>query len=368
MASRTGKVLVLLALVIFCLFSLTLFSQFTTYSKSSECALPRGHSTASVNVFHQNNTKVIREQSEGTYRDGIRFYHQETHETTPDILFLVLTGDSLSWGSDTWSPTRTFQDFLDLLNSTELDLSRVSLGMMTASLEEFELYQQAVPYSRLAEVTILLKEKSSEDSNFWTSIPREGRHSRSYQTARRRAIAKLRNELMFRTLHEEEHVIWVDADIKEFSPGLVQTMLQHSIDNADAGIITALAEHPWFPDYDKNAFAGGRPGPKSSRLADPALAEEELQSQPSFVGQLVQNTTDSDIIPLDSVGGTILYMRAGLIRQGLTFPPYYVIGTRWGHDGWDGIETQGVCYAARSLDGGGCYTLGGSHKVKHTGH
>ena len=43
-----------------------------------------------------------------------------------------------------------------------------------------------------------------------------------------------------------------------------------------------------------------------------------------------------------------------------------VIGTGWGKDGWDGLETEGMCYVARYLKGGGCYTLGGSHFVKHT--
>jgi hypothetical protein len=53
---------------------------------------------------------------------------------------------------------------------------------------------------------------------------------------------------------------------------------------------------------------------------------------------------------LDSVGGTFLFVKAEVHRKGVLFPNGYVIGTEWGmKEGWDGIETEGLCYLARQI-------------------
>lgn len=99
--------------------------------------------------------------------------------------------------------------------------------------------------------------------------------------------------------------------------------------------------------------------------ADPEIAREEGEKV-RLVDELIEGTRDGELVRLDAVGGTILYMRAGLVWEGLNFPSYNVVGTSWGRDGGDGIETEGVCYAARGLEGGGCYVLGGKNYVRHT--
>ena len=78
------------------------------------------------------------------------------------------------------------------------------------------------------------------------------------------------------------------------------------------------------------------------------------------------SVTDDDLIDLDTVGATILYLRASLIWRGLNFPHQFVVGTRWRKDGWDGIESEGLCYRARGLSGGKCAVLGGDWHVQHT--
>ena len=69
---------------------------------------------------------------------------------------------------------------------------------------------------------------------------------------------------------------------------------------------------------------------------------------------------------MDSVGGTILYIRANLIREGVVFPHFNIVGTTWEQAGWVGVETEGLCYMAKGLVGGGCYVLGGKHHVRHS--
>lgn len=56
-----------------------------------------------------------------------------------------------------------------------------------------------------------------------------------------------------------------------------------------------------------------------------------------------------DFVEIDSVGGTVLFVKAEIFRKGINFPPYYVIGTDWNRiEGWDGIETEGLCYVAKA--------------------
>ena len=90
-----------------------------------------------------------------------------------------------------------------------------------------------------------------------------------------------------------------------------------------------------------------------------------LEETRFFVDVLGNGTRADELVPLDSVGGTILYIRADLIRRGVTFPTFNVVGTSWTSDGWIGVETEGICYVASSLAGGGCFLLGGDHHVRH---
>ncbi|KAJ3551874.1 hypothetical protein NPX13_g11252 [Xylaria arbuscula] len=94
-------------------------------------------------------------------------------------------------------------------------------------------------------------------------------------------------------------------------------------------------------------------------------AVRQLDQRRVYVNELIENTHDDDLLHVDSVGATILYMRTHLIRQGLSFPAWNVVGTTWSHDGWSGIETEGLCYMASQIEGGGCFVLGGDHHVRH---
>lgn len=54
----------------------------------------------------------------------------------------------------------------------------------------------------------------------------------------------------------------------------------------------------------------------------------------------------------------LMYMhqvRAELHMRGVVFPPLYLVGGHWHtQGGYDGIETEGLCYVARSM-GAKCY-------------
>ncbi|KAK1069919.1 hypothetical protein LTR74_004550 [Friedmanniomyces endolithicus] len=296
-----------------------------------------------------------------TLRDGTLRYQRVAPDADPSLLILVLDKDSKSWSSDFRSTSRSFYDFLDLLAVTRLNFSAVSLGVWTASSEQFRTMQEAVPRLPFARVAIYHQEDTSEGAVY------ENRHDPQVQLARRSGLAKLRNRLMLSALQDETHVLWLDADVVELSPGIVPTMLEQSASTANAGIITAMCHQNEMNNYDKNAWRLDLPellGPVPDAEREAAVAK--LVATRVFVPELVQGTNNSAIVPLDSVGGTVLLIRANLVRQGLTFPHYNIIGTTWGHTGWIGVETEGLCYAARELEGGGCYVLGGSHHARHT--
>ncbi|KAI2619642.1 glycosyltransferase family 62 protein [Hypoxylon sp. NC1633] len=305
-------------------------------------------------------------QSEKILSDGTVFHHQQIIGTNPDILVLALSRDAHSWSSDFRSTPRTIYDFIDLIESTDLDLTRVSLGLMTASRNEYDTAKAAVAAFPFARVALFFRE--GDGGGAASQIPYEDRHRNDLQRKRRGLIASARNYLMLRTLQDESHIVWVDADIVEFSKGIVQTMIGHAGKREDVGIITALCRQTITFNYDKNAWSVNREDPLLvGSVGDSELqtAADKLAETRMYVDEMIKDTNDDDIVPLDSVGGTILYIKASLVRQGVNFPTSFVIGTTWSHEGWIGVETEGICYVASHLDGSKCFVLGGSHHVRH---
>ncbi len=273
--------------------------------------------------------------------DGAQRFSRARAGADPDVLWLLLNYDETSWGHPD-DKARRFEDFLYLLESTELNLHDMSLGLMTSSEDEFDHFIRATRRYPFARVTVFLHPGFNEDA----VLDRDHRHDDDMQGARRAELAKLRNYLMLRSLHDERHIVWLDADVYALDQGIVQRMIAHSNERDDVGVIAARCSEGGNPDYDLNAWAGTR---------------ENQQ----HANELVAGSTDDELLPLTAVGATLLYIRASLVRRGVNFPYHGVVGTRWGEDGNDGIESEGVCYQARGLKGGGCFLLGGSWHVNH---
>jgi hypothetical protein len=53
--------------------------------------------------------------------------------------------------------------------------------------------------------------------------------------------------------------------------------------------------------------------------------------------------------PLDSVGGCTTLVAADVHREGAWFAVNYPIGATWQKDGYDGVESEGLCYVAKAL-------------------
>lgn len=313
------------------------------------------------NRFYKSQDRAKVQYAETILRDGTVRFERRHSSSDATVLILVLSRDNSSWSSDFRSSQRSIHDLLEILVSTQVDLSTVSLSLMTDSIEEYRSIVAVADKLALSRTSVFLRKHTEEKFSY------QNRHNPQVQLARRSHIATIRNYLMSRALEDEQHIIWLDADVVELSPRIIQTMIRHSENHAEAGIITAECHQNQMDNYDKNAWKVQSPSladvvPESDRGG----ALERLVAERLMVPDVIRNTTDTDLLPLDSVGGTILYIRASLVRQGLAFPHFNMVGTTWKQPGWIGVETEGICYAARGLEGGNCFVLGGQHHIRHT--
>lgn len=144
--------------------------------------------------------------------------------------------------------------------------------------------------------------------------PGTHRHEQSIQMERRRVLAMSRNHLLFHALDDEDWVLWMDVDLLDYPPNIVETLLATGKDVVQPHCVI---DHGG-PTYDKNAWA-----------------EQETH---------MDSLRDREFVRLDAVGGTMLLVKADLHRDGLVFPPF-LYGqanqhVRPGHEGE--IETEGL--------------------------
>ncbi|KAI1326993.1 glycosyltransferase family 62 protein [Xylariaceae sp. FL0255] len=380
--SRIGFVLAAFSLALLLVFT-TEFRKRSWSCKTFASCLTGGGMSHSYQHWDDVDPDFKVDTFEKTMRDGTLYFHrQKSENSSPELVMLVLAQDADSWSKDYRSTRRNIYDFLDLLVSTKLDFTNVTLGFMTSSREEYDKAVTATEWFPFARVNIYFREETGPKLAF------ADRHKPQVQRERRSRIARLRNYLMLRTLRDENHVVWIDADVVEVSKDIIQTMQKHADANKNVGIITALCTQTRKHNYDRNAWALKRPTQDDDRELDsetgrsndtdildimgPVYEDEmdaavkQLSETRTYIPELIERTHDNDLIHVDSVGATILYMRASLLRQGVSFPTFNIVGTTWAQEGWSGIETEGLCYAASHAEGGGCFVLGGNHYVRHS--
>lgn len=116
----------------------------------------------------------------------------------------------------------------------------------------------------------------------------------SIQLERRTILAMSRNHLLFRALDDEDWVLWLDVDLARYPPDLIEQLLATRRDIVQPHCVL----EPGGPTFDRNAWRD------HSRLH-----LDDLRSE-------------GDLVRLDTVGGTVLFVRADRHRDGLIFPPF----------------------------------------------
>ncbi|KAG7383654.1 hypothetical protein PHYPSEUDO_003458 [Phytophthora pseudosyringae] len=262
---------------------------------------------------------------------------QTSNKDGGSVLVLVVLKDAQSWGDG-----RDAGDFFDLLDSFDYPKGKMSVTVLTSSTSEFSsvqthLRRQIRRYSRLS---VLFR----DDFSTREVVTRENRHENGLQVNRRRVIARYRNFAVLSTMKDwHQHVLWVDADVHKIPAGLLSKMIQSGLDVVEPMCVRMKENGKDWYEYDLNAWVGRRKVRGSIRDTNFVPGDLSVKRMKQFHGK--QET----FVPLDSVGGTMLYAKAEVHRQGVLFPVHHVIGSEWGSEGYDGIETEGLCYVAHFL-------------------
>ncbi|KAK6204454.1 Anp1-domain-containing protein [Scheffersomyces amazonensis] len=288
------------------------------------------------------------------------------------VLILVLIGPKSPFGRD-----RNFEEFMatigKLYANSETELT-ISMGFLINVEEEFDkvvqffdlnfekLIQEApTPISRITVST-----NTDLDKNLGFS--RDHRHDSEVQRLRRRAIAKNRNYLTISTLKDEQYLLFLDSDIIDFERPhrILSTFIESGKD-----IIVPRISKGANVDYDLNSWKGKRPKPNDMQLklldegkiVEAAYYPEKVEAAAGAASgtlhfrNFLHDKEYSEFrhnykhaVELDSVGGAMLFMKADVFRMGANFPTSYIVGTTWDRsEGYDGIETEGICYLAKPL-------------------
>ncbi|TID18391.1 putative mannan polymerase complexes mnn9 subunit protein [Venturia nashicola] len=254
---------------------------------------------------------------------------------------------------------RFYQEYWDNLLKFSYPHELISLGFIlpktkegnaaTAALQlQIQKTQTGSQKKRFASVTILRQDTESP----MNSQDESERHKMSNQKQRRAAMSKARNSLLFTTMGPTTSwILWLDADIVESPPSLIQDLASHN-----KPIIVPNCYQRYF-NKDKNAM-DVRPydynswidSPTAQQLAakmgpDDILLEgyAEMATYRSLMAYMVEEGPNADVgkeVELDGVGGTALLVKAEVHRDGAMFPPFSFYHL---------IETEGFAKMARRL-------------------
>ena len=178
------------------------------------------------------------------------------------------------------------------------------------------------------------------------------------QRARRAAMSRARNSLLFTTMGPSTAwVLWLDSDIVETPPSLIQDLASH-----DKPVIVPNCYQRYTDDsgkaavrpYDYNSWQDSDRAAQIANTLGPDDILLEGYAEMATYRRLMAYSADPDperernkIMPLDGVGGTALLVKAEVHRDGAMFPPFAFYHL---------METEGFAKMVRRL-GSSCWGL-----------
>lgn len=277
------------------------------------------------------------------------------------VIFLSSIGTSSSYGKD-----RSIHDLFEVIKSFKFKNNQVSVGLLIEDQAEFikvnnyfedyfKLIDNRHVFEYIHRCTLVNAPFIAKSNDF----DREHRQDKKFQRKRRRKIALSRNFCINTVLDTEKYSLFLDADIMKIDH---TDMLLRFI-NSNKDIIVPRVVKGNNLDYDKNSWVGKRtkPSEEQLKLMDSGKYEEagytpyDVKDEMLHLGTVLEmpekdNMRKLDfVMELDSVGGAILFAKTEIYLQGIQFTPNYAVGTTWDREeGYDGIETEGLCYIAKS--------------------
>ena len=259
---------------------------------------------------------------------------------------------------------RFYQGYWDNLLALSYPHSLIALGFIipktpegkaaTAALQAAISTTQSGPEDkRFASITILRQDFDPPI----TSQDESERHKKENQRARRSAMSRARNSLLFTTIGPSTSwVLWLDSDIIESPPTLIQDLASHDkpiivpncfqrFKNENGELDTRPYDYNSWQDSQQAAELAAGMGPD-----DILLEGYDMETYRTLMAMVPDKSETRDqraIIPLDGVGGTALLVKAEVHRDGAMFPPFAFYHL---------METEGFAKMARRL-GWGCWGL-----------
>jgi len=176
------------------------------------------------------------------------------------------------------------------------------------------------------------------------------RHKMENQKARRSAMSRARNSLLFTTLGPSTSwVLWLDSDVIETPPTLIQDLASHDKDIIVPNCFQKFMdpktktqkERPYdfnsWQDSDQAKEIGDKMGPDDILLEGYA----EMATYRTLMAYMhTEGGNPKEEVNLDGVGGTALMVKADVHRDGAMFPPFAFYHL---------IETEGFAKMAKRL-------------------
>ncbi|KAI9759525.1 MAG: NAD(+) kinase [Chaenotheca gracillima] len=179
------------------------------------------------------------------------------------------------------------------------------------------------------------------------------RHKLENQKARRASMSRARNSLLFTTLGPmTSWVLWLDADIIETPPSLIQDLAWHDkpiiVPNCYQRYTDATTKQAATRPYDYNSWQDSAPAKElANRLSNDDIIIEGYAEMPTWRTLMAHlanaNGNPQEVMQLDGVGGTALLVKAEVHRDGAMFPPFPFYHL---------IETEGFAKMAKRLGWG----------------
>jgi hypothetical protein len=188
--------------------------------------------------------------------------------------------------------TRQMATYFERLRMLTFPRKQLSLGIMESDSEDGTWQRLLKEKPRLEQefaAVHLLKR------DFGFRLPRGiSRWAPQVQVARRSVLAKSRNHLLFHGLRDEDWVLWLDSDVCEYPADIIERLLAAGKEIVHPNCVYDYGGQ----SFDLNAWRDrGR------------LHLHDLRGE-------------GDLVRLDSVGGTMLLVRADRHRDGLVFPAF----------------------------------------------
>jgi hypothetical protein len=263
------------------------------------------------------------------------------------VVILTITKDRMAFGC---AGTRGVEDYLEMIQKFDYPASKMSLSILTNSVEEYESFKavmNAIRFDNMGYQSIKLFHRlSTLQLQHINGENVDLKRKNSFQKDRRREIARQRNFLVSVGVENEDSVLWIDADVVNIQPGTLKKFVASGKDI----IVTNTVNGPKNEPFDANTWVGARKKPTAAereKIAQGGLFVPGATKDTKYLWDLVH--VNEDFVEIDSVGGTVLYVKANVFREGVIFPTQYIIGAEWDYEGYDGIETEGLCYLAKYI-------------------